>query len=318
VGGSRVLEVDARVVAATNRDLEDEVRAGRFREDLFHRLNVIRLDLPPLRERPQDALALTRLFLRQFSAQYQKGKQHRLTEAAEARVLQHAWPGNVRELRNRIMQAVILSGTDEIGPEQLGLAGEPSEPAAGESAADLSSAVTAVPEEVGDPVPVLPADLWEALHTALDAVVREQVESDDGKLPPLYHWLTDDLVLGAHEAAGGVSTRAAELLGIPEATFRRKHRKAIDRRESGLGDRSGPWDAVSRLLPEVLQAALSDEEDRLKRARGALLANVIRLVPDSRARGAALMGVTEPTFRRWVQDLERSDEPETAAAGSPS
>jgi diguanylate cyclase (GGDEF)-like protein len=104
VGGNRALEVDARVVAATNRDLEDEVRTGRFREDLFHRLNVIRLDIPPLRERPQDTLELTNLFLRQFSAQYQRGNRHRLTPAAEARVLEHPWPGNVRELRNRIMQ----------------------------------------------------------------------------------------------------------------------------------------------------------------------------------------------------------------------
>jgi diguanylate cyclase (GGDEF)-like protein len=316
VGGNRVLEVDARVVAATNRDLEDEVRRGRFREDLFHRLNVIRLDLPPLRERPQDTLALTSLFLRQFSAQYQSGKRNRLTPAAEARVLEHAWPGNVRELRNRIMQAVILSGTEEIGPEQLGLSGDPSEPADGRSAVEHPAVATAVPEEIEAPVPASPEELWQAIHTALDAVVREEIESDDAKLPPLYHWLTDDLVLGAHEAAGGVATRAAELLGIPEATFRRKLRKATDRRESGLGQRSGPWNAVSRLLPEVLRAAPSDEEDQLKRARGTLLMNVIRLIPDSRARGAALMGVTEPTFRRWVRDLERSYEPKTAAAGA--
>ena len=79
---------------------------------------------------------------------------------------------------------------------------------------ELPAAETAEPEEVEAPVPDSPEELWEALHTALDAVVQEEIESDGGKLPPLNHWLTDDLVIGAHEAAGGVSTRAAELLGI--------------------------------------------------------------------------------------------------------
>jgi diguanylate cyclase (GGDEF)-like protein len=307
VGGNRVFEVDARVVAATNRNLEDEVREGRFREDLFHRLNVIRLDVPPLRTRPQDILSLTAFFLKQFSAQYQKGKPRRLSETAETRVLEYDWPGNVRELRNRIMQAVILSGTEQIGPAQLGLADNDS--AAGPSENVLETPVVGVEKSFDLPATPLPGpvssdDVWAELEGVLAEVVQEAVLADKADLPPLYRWLTEDLVVCACEAANNVLTRGADILGIPEATFRRKLHKANDRREAGLAARSELWDAVSPLLPGLVRAPHSPGEDLLRRVRDILLAQVIRCAPDRKATGAALMGVTDPTFRRWVKELE--------------
>ncbi|MGB5294800.1 MAG: sigma 54-interacting transcriptional regulator, partial [Thermoanaerobaculia bacterium] len=120
VGGTRQQKVDVRILAATNRDLKEEVAFGRFREDLYYRLNVIHLAVPPLSERPDDILHLANHFLEIFSVQYQKNVR-RLTSAAASALSRHNWPGNVRELQNRIMQAVILSEGSQLGPEDLGL-----------------------------------------------------------------------------------------------------------------------------------------------------------------------------------------------------
>ena len=96
VGGTRIENVDVRIIAATNRDLAAEVASGRFREDLYYRLNVVRLDVPPLSARPDDILHLARHFLETYIVQYQKNL--RLTPEADEALLQHSWPGNVREL----------------------------------------------------------------------------------------------------------------------------------------------------------------------------------------------------------------------------
>ncbi len=118
VGGSETIEVDARVVAATNRDLEADVRGGRFREDLYFRLNVIAIRLPPLRERAADLPALTDHVLASVSARHRRGQ---LVLAPEARraLAAYAWPGNVRELVNTLERAVVLSRGDTIRAEDL-------------------------------------------------------------------------------------------------------------------------------------------------------------------------------------------------------
>jgi DNA-binding NtrC family response regulator len=122
VGGTRPIQVDVRVVAATHRDLEQEVERGGFREDLYYRLKVVELELPPLRQRSEDVPALALRFLEQVNERLSREKQ-RLSEAALARLVRHAWPGNVRELRNVIEQAAVLSGGSLIEEEDLHLAG---------------------------------------------------------------------------------------------------------------------------------------------------------------------------------------------------
>jgi DNA-binding NtrC family response regulator len=114
VGGNREIGVDVRVVAATNRPLEEDAHAGRFREDLLYRLNVITLRLPPLRERRDDIAALAERFL---ADQGMAGK--RFSPAAMRRLLDHRWPGNVRELRNAVVRAGIVAGGALILPEDL-------------------------------------------------------------------------------------------------------------------------------------------------------------------------------------------------------
>jgi transcriptional regulator with GAF, ATPase, and Fis domain len=118
VGGARDVTVDVRVVAATNRDLEGEVRAGRFREDLFYRLNVLPVRLPPLRERRGDVPLLARHFLEAFNREFRKSVRG-LTPAASGRLEGHGWPGNVRELRNVLERAVLLSEAAVLGESDL-------------------------------------------------------------------------------------------------------------------------------------------------------------------------------------------------------
>ena len=124
VGGTKPIEVDVRVVAATHRDLEAEVRRGRFREDLYYRLRVVELELPPLRERSQDVPALALRFLEQVNERLGREKQ-RLDERALAALVRHPWPGNVRELRNVIEGAAVLAGSAVIGEADLRLDGTP-------------------------------------------------------------------------------------------------------------------------------------------------------------------------------------------------
>ncbi len=115
LGDNRTRRADVRVVAATNRDLEADVKAGRFREDLFFRLSVIEVRLPPLRERREDILPLARRFLDFFAAQLRRPAPE-LSPAAAQLLLEYAWPGNVRELRNAIERAVILWPAQVIEP----------------------------------------------------------------------------------------------------------------------------------------------------------------------------------------------------------
>jgi two-component system, NtrC family, response regulator len=118
VGGREQIEVDTRVVAATNRDLKEAMKNGKFREDLFFRLGVIRIFLPPLREREGDTILLAKAFLERFTDENRKRIKGFNDQAMDA-IIQYAWPGNVRELENRIKRAVIMAEGVKITPSDL-------------------------------------------------------------------------------------------------------------------------------------------------------------------------------------------------------
>jgi DNA-binding NtrC family response regulator len=116
VGGIRVHRVDVRVIAATNKDLAQEVRAARFREDLYFRLNVVGLTIPPLRERQEDIPPLIEHFLKRFGASYTTKT---VSPEALQMLVNYPWPGNVRELANTVERLLILTPGEVIGPDDL-------------------------------------------------------------------------------------------------------------------------------------------------------------------------------------------------------
>ena len=186
LGSLRELRVDVRVVAATNRPLEQLVREGKFRSDLFFRLRGVQLAVPPLRERGNDVLLLARHFLQLAAARYGK-RGLRLSAPAEAALLSYNWPGNVRELRNVIEEAVLLAQSDVIAPEQLSFcASLGAMHGAGREAAPL-------------------ADIPDA------GINLEEVERG--------------LVLQALQRTGWNVTRAARLLGLTRDTLRYRMEK---------------------------------------------------------------------------------------------
>ena len=186
LGGVRDIQVDVRVVAATNRKLTDAIEQGKFRLDLYYRLNVIQVLLPPLRDRKEDIVALAESFIRHYNNKF-KRKVEGISHGAAALLLGYDWPGNVRELRNVIERAMVLEESDWIQASSLQISSDASDlPAAQQSRADGK------PEEKFD-------------------VSLEEAEKS--------------LLVKALEKAQGNQTRAAVLLGITRDTLRYKIKK---------------------------------------------------------------------------------------------
>jgi len=191
VGGTEDLEADIRTLAATNKDPAQLIRMGAFREDLYYRLNVISVEMPPLRDRREDIPLLATNFLSLFAARAGRHVMRITPDAMEA-LLAHAWPGNVRELENVMERAVALATTDEVHLETL--------------PASIFHAASAPPPQK-----------WEVPPEGLNL---EQVIAD----------IEQALLKDALEKADGVQTRAAQLLGINFRSFRYRARKyGLDR-----------------------------------------------------------------------------------------
>ena len=144
LGSSETRKVDVRLICATNSELRRDIGAGRFREDLYYRLNVVELSIPPLAERPEDILPLAERFLRDLSPS-PRGSLWRLAPEARERLLRHPWPGNVRELENALRRAVLVAADDTIRPDELGLESVAATPAA---ASEVPPAAVLTGEEV--------------------------------------------------------------------------------------------------------------------------------------------------------------------------
>ena len=247
VGGGASKEVDVRIVAATNRDLEAEVAAGRFREDLFYRLNVIPLHLPPLRERGGDVLLLSRFFLDRFCL---KKERPPLTLDPQVRsvFMAYPWPGNVRELENLMERLSILVDGDvvhiddlpakiltqvgdisllpespmpepEVLPEACEVAAPPASGEDGSSAGRREPPSPAPSATAGD-MPVAAAGqggfLWPTLQT---------MNENGGNLKDFLDAVELRLINEALQRADGVKNQAAELLGIKRTTLIEKLKK---------------------------------------------------------------------------------------------
>jgi two-component system response regulator HydG len=182
VGGSDVLTVDVRIIAATNKDLGQEIAQGRFRDDLYYRLNVVNLAMPPLRERREDIPLLAQHFLTLFAEKNRKTIRG-FTPRAMDRLLRHPWPGNVRELMNAVERGVVLARSEWLGEEELAL----TLPGGPEAVPAAEAAETALAVE----------------GTSLDELERAAV-------------------IKTLEAAGGNKSEAARRLGITRRTLHKK------------------------------------------------------------------------------------------------
>jgi two-component system, response regulator FlrC len=187
VGGKRPVALDIRVLATSNRDMAAEVKAGRFREDLFYRLNVFPLAIPPLRERPGDIVPLARHFLALHGGRL--GRAARFSAAAEAKLAAHAWPGNVRELENVVQRSLIMAAGETIEADALAFSGM----AIGAPTAAAAMPAPAVAQPA--PEPVAPANMKD---------------------------LERQHILDTLAKVGGSRKKAVELLGISERTLRYK------------------------------------------------------------------------------------------------
>ncbi|AYU91189.1 aliphatic sulfonate ABC transporter substrate-binding protein [Serratia sp. CY54039] len=185
VGSRKPLKIDVRVIAATHVDLAGAIRQRRFREDLYYRLNVAAVTLPPLRQRPEDIPALTRHFLSLYARRLGRPPLQLTVEAQQA-LLDYPWPGNVRELENTLHNAVLLSQEGPIAPQQLRLTQRLTDHGGG-----------------GD--------------DAIDRFVQQQLQGDGTQL---YQRVLDALVRNAFERSGGNQLQAAALLGVSRNTLR--------------------------------------------------------------------------------------------------
>ena len=197
VGGQESLRIDVRVLAATNRDLETMMREGRFREDLFYRLNVVTVTLPPLRERRRDIPLLVEHLLAKYAAEL--GERGVAPEALD-RLVGHDWPGNVRELENVVQRAMVMATTGVILPEHLPI---------GPVSAAASVAIDATLEEI--------------IERKLIECVRGLREHASANLYDLMIGLVEKPLLRAVlRETGGNQVRAAQILGINRNTLRKK------------------------------------------------------------------------------------------------
>ncbi len=290
VGSNHAKTVDVRVIALTNRDLAAAARAGRFREDLYHRLNVMRLVVPALRDRAEDIEYLAVHFIKTFAVRYDRHVTGLTPEGRDA-LMNHLWPGNVRELQNRIMRAVVLAESEKIGSTELELT-----PA---SSVDVPAAPSEAPLPGSPRKPVQQEDPWQDLRESLSKEIDRIVTTAPPHPPPLAKWVHEDLILEASRASKEVTARAAALLGIPETTFRRKLRTAGRNVASGLSMRPPVWEAVRRRIIALVEAGNPGREDLLDMARACILDELADKIPGDHRTGAAFMGVTETTFKKW-------------------
>ena len=185
LGGLKDINLDLRVITATNKNLREAVKEGAFRQDLYFRLNVIQISLPPLREHPEDILPMTRFFIEHYNRKFRRQIEG-ISPAAEHLLMMHSWPGNVRELRNAVERAMILEETSQLTPNGL-------------------------PVSLGNP------GAGNGMHPHLTLQIPDEgISLEENER---------NLVVRALEKTAGNQTQAARLLSITRDTLRYKMKK---------------------------------------------------------------------------------------------
>lgn len=204
IGGSQTLKVDVRIIAATNKNLENEIEVGNFRKDLYWRLKVISIELPPLRERKDDIPSLCDYFLARFSAEYKQRRSY-LSETALEKLVSYSWPGNVRELENCIRRAVLLSPGDIIPESNLMIPGN------GNMAQPIAMTREQLVERLKNKIDSIFPDICRLFEQDIHANIMDLVEMQ--------------LIEKALNACDGSQVKAAKMLGISRNTLRQRLKK---------------------------------------------------------------------------------------------
>tara|TARA_Y100001936_G_scaffold199081_1_gene200334 strand:+ start:931 stop:2427 length:1497 start_codon:yes stop_codon:yes gene_type:complete len=242
LGGNNSVKVDIRIIATSNRDLQQAVMAGQFREDLYFRLNVVNIMLPPLRDRKKDMITLANFFVNKFSDQNSIALKP-LSQAAVEKLQSHIWRGNIRELENTMHRAVLISTGEEIGPESIILSGQAP---AGISSMGATTQQQPQPQQpqgqvIGNSAPAglgipnqpAPSQPQQPQQSEQAAQPNEQANDDDGAgtkglVGKTVADVERDLIIDTLEHCLGNRTHAANILGISIRTLRNKLRQYTD------------------------------------------------------------------------------------------
>ena len=330
VGGNKVINVDLKIVAATNRDLAREVQEGTFRKDLYYRLNVLTLHIPPLRERIEDIHLLSNHFLNKFAEQFSLQKK-KLSKEALMKMQHYSWPGNIRELENRLMQATLIvegtqidwssmniedtpyNGTEELNSLIVGntinhIAPTPIEieqraiPQS-QSFASLEKGNIRVkdPGQTALDYPKYLAELQSSLVKTL-----HEIQSDSTFFnTPFGSWVEDEFIMQAFLANNKNMRKASARLCISLSTSRRRIEKLNNVRAQGTVKRPLNW-------PHLIEALKPFAKGDVIFTRGIAdlklvsLQVILNSSMPSMSSAANILGVSEPTFYKLKRELEKS------------
>lgn len=316
VGGNKSESVDVKIIAVTNRELEDEVRQGNFRQDLFYRLNVLTLRTPPLRERLEDIPLLCKHFLNSFAHQFDH-PQKKASEECILRMQQYPWPGNIRELENRLMQANLLTDSNTIEWQHLNI-GTADAPLI-RMPPTVQPATTPVPQPQHMPVITSeaftptqavsqdPAEAMAEFDRLLSAEIERVLHNEQVFDYPLGKWLEEDLVALTYDALDHNVKHTSLRLGVSLSTLRRKVEKVMTMRDGDGYRRPFGWQHIEAALRPVAEGNVQLGFDCLAQLKRRVLALILKQSPHSMTAAAALLGVSEPTLYKIKKSLTETD-----------
>lgn len=326
VGGTKSESVDVKIIAVTNRELEQEVVAGNFRQDLFYRLNVLTLRTPPLRERPEDISLLSKHFLKKFSQQFSHAEK-RLSDEAINKMSQYHWPGNIRELENRLMQANLLCENEVIDWADLKIEFTPG------PQPDITQAIVAQEVPVYDPTPAQPdgqlpqeipystpitptAPVAEIAHNTLSkaefirqlqGVLTQHIKGvlldQDVMRFPIGVWLEEDLIYLTYSELDQNVKKAGLRLGVSHSTLRRRIDKIIQKKQQQEEWRPPGWSEVEKALTDIAAGRILLGADLMNMLKLMLLDVILKQSPNNMSTVSVLLGVSEPTLYKLKKQL---------------
>ncbi|MET1256582.1 sigma 54-interacting transcriptional regulator [Aliikangiella maris] len=305
VGGTQSNQVDVKIIAVTNRDLQHEVNQGRFRQDLFYRLNVVVLQPPPLRERIEDIPLLAKHFLKKSAVLHDESPKTLLPDTLD-KMMQYTWPGNIRELENCLIQATLLCESSHIEFSELGI--NQQESSIRSSQTLMSNCInTSLPEqayvdlEKNDySVVEQHENFLKQFNLTMAQFVREIVQQSKSENSPIGRWLEDDLLIMTYHASQKNTHQVAMRLGLPHSTARRRANKISSEKEQY---REKGWQHVIETLGPIVNGDFFLGNDTIKKLKLELLQIVLHEMNGNITLSAALMGMSEPTFYKWKKKL---------------